>query len=318
MPEKFGRELSMEPEAEYEKPYGLDVGIKNYYFRHAEKASGLVGGEGGISTSNISEKGKKESRELGSQLEKPARQGFKIRWSGLDRTLETGRAMTKGYLDEDIGKEFTARQSADLLPEYATQYDQFVDLYMLKWEENKKVIMDEMGIEGEEYASLDPTQQAEIAERAEEPITSEWLGNPDSELGKLHPPEIAASYLAVRVRRDIKLADKLKSGSEVDFFNMTHTTITEPLLMEIVELEGGQKPKEIKDIGGALGLNEGWELDVATDEDGEKTVKLFIYRVDRSGDNPQYNKTEYDIDLERLDELAVDGLRLTKKEPSSK
>lgn len=291
----------------YEKPYGLNVKVRNFYLRHAEKASGIVGQDGKISKSTLSKRGEEESKILGEQLPFPAKHGFKIKWSSFQRTLETGEAKTKGYLGEEERRKFITRKDVTLLDPYAPQ--ECRDLYLKKWQSNKLAIMKDMGIE-EEYDKLSTDQQAEIAERAEEPVTEEWLDNKDSELAKLYSPEEAAARLAVLVRRDIKMPKRLKSGSEVDLFRVTHKTITEPLLMKILILPNGGKPKKLKDIGGSLGLNEGWEINSFTNDEGKKEVKLFLYRVDRSGESPKYEKQEYKIDLEELNRLADLGVGL--------
>lgn len=58
-----------EQKKQYEKPCGLDVKLRSFYFRHAEKASGDVGSDGKISQSLISASGKEASLHLGEQIE---------------------------------------------------------------------------------------------------------------------------------------------------------------------------------------------------------------------------------------------------------
>ncbi|GAG36011.1 unnamed protein product, partial [marine sediment metagenome] len=152
----------------YEEPYGLNVKVRSFYFRHAEKASGIVGDSAGISQSAISEKGEKESVQLGTQLPKPAKDGFKIGWSGVDRTLKTGDAMALGYLDDEERKEFKNRNKVELSD--VNMPKSFMELYINEWNKNKNKILKEKNINTEEYKKLSAEEQAEIAEKAEEPV----------------------------------------------------------------------------------------------------------------------------------------------------
>ncbi len=303
------------PFFEKEKQFGCNVSIRNFYFRHAEKASGLVGDENGMSISRLSEKGRHDSYKLGSQIGNPAKDGFKIKWSGLERTLETGEEKTEGYLGDNDRKKFITREVKELSGDLMDTKKEFGALYIEKWEMNKKAILEKRDLKIDSYTILDSTQQAEIAEEAEEPVIAEWIDDPKSDLHKFYPPEEAAAYIATIVNKGIEMVKKLKNNSAVDIFNMTHKTITEPLLMKIILLPNGQKPQKLAEIGGALGLNEGWELDVKTDNNGTQIVKLIMYRVNSSnGQNPKYDKTEYNIDLDELNRLAEIGKELRKND----
>lgn len=292
---------------------GRNVRVRSFYFRHAEKASGAVGSAGAISTSSISERGREESVILGEQLPEPARDGYKIARSKSPRALETADALAKGYSDE--GTDYKTRTKVELWPDDSDP--KFVGPYLEKWEALKREIMAEKGIAPEDFGKLPPREQALIAEAAEEPVISEWLNNPESEMAKAYPPEEAAARLAVLVNRDVKMPERLKPDSEIDLFRITHKTGTEPLLMRIIKLEDGSKPKTLDQIGGSLGLNDGWELDVATDDGGNKNAKLTLYRVDRSGEDPKFVTKEFTIDLEELSRLAEKGIAKKYGDPNS-
>lgn len=298
-------------EKKYEKPYGLDTQVRSFYFRHAEKASGDVGAVGQISNSLISDKGSKESVFLGEQLGEPSPDGFKIDWSKQPRTLETGEKMTEGYLKnlqkDGLVKKFNSRSKIELSDKHYTK--EFTDRYIADWEDNKKRLLNEKGLNVEDFKNLSTEDQALIAEEAEEPVISKWLNDEDSELAKLMSVKDAAANLAWRLKRDIRMPEKLKSGSRVDLFKMTHKTITEPLLMKILVLPNGEKPNKLEDIGGSLSLNEGWEVDSSIDENGEENIKFYLYRVDRSEKEPKYIKQEYNVDLGELDRLAELGMK---------
>lgn len=299
----------------YEKEKGLNVRVRSFYFRHAEKASAAIVNTGGtgMSRAAISEKGREESVELGKELPKPAEHGYKIAWSKNPRTIETTEAMAEGYLGGEERRKFKTRKRTALSEDYIPK--PLYGPYVAKWEANKKKMMEDMGIKPEDFKNLSSTKQAEIAEKSEEPVVEEWIDNPESELTKIYPPETAAAHSAVLVRRDVNTPERLKSGSAIDFFRGTHKTVTEPLLMRILVDEKGGKPEKLSDIGGALGLNDGWELNSFTDENGEKRVKIIMYRANKTGENHLflYNKNEYGVDLEELNRLAVLGVKLEKE-----
>ncbi len=300
-------------EKKYERPKGLDVRVRNFYFRHAEKASGEVGTvSDGISRSAISlglEGGRMNTLKLSSQLPEPADK-YHIGWSGNVRTLETMDALT---LDYD-GKEQISEPV--LFPELldSIRPKEWDKLYISIWEGNKSKIMQEKSIDPAKFSKLSPSQQAEIAEGAEEPVMNEWIDNPESELAKLYPVETAATHIAVLVKQDLDLTAKLDSGTKLDQFRGTHKTITEPLLMKIIILENGKKPQKLEDIGGCMDLNDGWELDVRTDDKGEITYKFIMYRaVHDTGGGVTYLTKEFSVDVNELNRLGEIGLKLKEQ-----
>ncbi len=282
---------------ELNKETGRDVMVRTFYFRHAEKADGNVGRDEKISQSSISEKGESESIELGDQLPWPLSKGFKITWSGEDRTLETAIAVTSHLQGS---KEFKTRKRRDLvrLPE------SFVKLYLQKWEAVKKDLLTKKGLTEGDYKKLSTGEQAEIAEQSEELIIREWINNNKSELAQLYPIEEAAAQMARMVTVDYKLPKKLKSGSKIDLFRFTHKTIFEPLLMKILVSKNGARPGKLEDIGGSLGLNEGFEVSSSINSEGKENITCFLYRVDRTEGSPKYIKQEWEIDLKELERLA--------------
>lgn len=352
---------------------GRNVTLHALYFRHAEKASGVVGTGSQVSASLLSPRGEMQSASLGNHLAELSPRGVdgtKMRSSGQPRTYDSVRAMGRtgqkaGILEDPLTQPIleklqqrkrsvllsrglikqttTDKESSEIfwnlpipqrfqiveetmrfLNAYAPRVKfelspealpkDFFALYVKKWDEVKNVRMNERGIDPASFSSLTSKQQAEIAEPAEEPVAAEWLENPDSEMARLFPPEIAASQMATLVRRDTQMAMRLKSGSSFDLFGNTHRTITEPLLMYIAKLPNGQRPKHLSDIGGLLGLNDGYELRTTTDQKGIPTTKLFLYRVvNRESDYPEYAQTEYEVDLNELNRLADVGVQLARE-----
>lgn len=305
------KEFSIEDKQQYELPKGRDVMVRNFYFRHAEKAIAIIGDvkTGEISKSVISPNGKKESLMLGNQMPELTNQ-IEVGWSGIERSLETIEAKIEGGQKDSkniFAKEYP--ELAGLAPE------EWAKLYIVKWEENKRKILEEIGISEKKYPILPPGEQAEISEKAEEPVISEWLDNPNSDLAKLNPPENVAAYIAVLIREDIEKPEKLESGSKLDQLRGTHKTVMEPLLMRALKLENGQKPNQLEDIGGSLGLNDGFEIDLHIDREGKKNLKFIMYRAVRSepGEGIVFIKKEFDIDLDELNRLADLGIELRNK-----
>lgn len=292
--------------------YGKNVEVRSIYLRHTQKASGAVGAGSQISQSVISEQGGTDSIALGSDIPNPAKDGYKIGWSNSERTLQTANKLIEGYLRDDERKRFNPGIKEQLFDNWKSK--EFNQLYIGKWEENKKKIMLDRGYDPENYSKLSIDEQTEIAETAEEPVIEEWIDNKNSKLAELCSTEEAAAQLAVLVSRDIKMPTKLKSGSQVDLFRLTHKTITESLLMRIITLPDGRKPQKLKEIGGSLGLNEGYEIDTKIDETGKKTSKLTMYRVNKSGEHLDYVKTEYGLDMDELKRLAEIGKGLQSKD----
>lgn len=109
-------------------------------------------------------------------------------------------------------------------------------------------------------------------------------------------PQEAAAGMARVLDTYIRMADKLKSGSEVDLINGTHDWNIAAFLKEVIirdvdghEVRGFDK---IEDIGGPIDFNEGFEARIGTDDSKQKSVTLF------------FRGQEYNIDQARFVELV--------------
>lgn len=265
---------------------------------------------GEISKSAISPRGRSESLQLGIQAPEFSEQ-TDIGWSGNIRTLETIKGLIEG--GQVDGVDFKAQERIELSEKLMPK--DWIRLYVAKWDANKAKILAEMGISKKRYPLLSTSEQAEIAETAEEPVIAEWLDNQNSELAKLYPSETAAAHMAVLVKEDIEKPANLESGSKLDQLRGTHKTITEPLLMKILRLENGQKPQKLEDIGDCLSLNDGFEIDSSIDEKGEKSLKFTMYRAVKTepGEGITFIKKEFGVDLDELNRLADLGVKLEKE-----
>lgn len=301
--------------------FGRGVSARNIYTRHAQKASGAIGSGSQISSALISERGLVQSEALGEDLrEKGGKQGkgLKMGTSNQKRTGETGRAVEKGFGSDP--EAYKPRVAFEL--GFSHVPEDFNKLFIEKWDANKRDLMIERGLILADadaaavkaaFNALSPSGQADIAETAESPVMEEWLNESEGELAKMYSLEDAAAHLAPLVQRDRKSVSRFFSGSEVNRLRVTHKTVMEPLLMKILVLPNGEKPKTLSDIGGQMGLNDGWELRNGIDAEGKEVVRVFMNRVeDRSEDEPEYVQTEYGIDLEELERLAKLGVEIRK------
>ena len=77
-------------EKEYEKPKGLDIRIRSFYLRHAEKA------EAGIDDDiAISKNGEEQTATLGIGINNPSENGRKVYHSGILRSKDTGELFSE-------------------------------------------------------------------------------------------------------------------------------------------------------------------------------------------------------------------------------
>lgn len=299
---------------ECKERFGCDTRLRAVFVRHAQKRSGEVfADEGGLSLSPISERGEKESEIFGERIEKPAQKGYAGRISPSERTEATFNAIEKGYTKlGEAGNKFKTRIRVGL---FVGPSGEMEDIYSQKFSENKDKLLAKEGTKPEDFSKLSPDKQEEIAEAAEEPVVEEWIFNKKSKMHRLLPPEDSAARMAVMAGQYVRMPDKFYSGSELDIFNATHKTVTEPLLAEILVLPNGKKIKSLQEIGGSLGTLDSWELDIKNDEKGNKDVRLLLRRKMRTeGEKTEFEEKEYGVDLKRLEELAKRGIELNRKE----
>ena len=116
---------------------------------------------------------------------------------------------------------------------------------------------------------------------------------PDKETASPH--EIA-EMMAYILTKYFKIAEKLKSGSNIDLVNVTHQGLPEALLKEVLIQQEEEKIKigfeKLEEIGGPLKLAESMEFRIKTDEQGKKTVQLYL------------RGKIFDLDLSRVNELS--------------
>ena len=121
----------------------------------------------------------------------------------------------------------------------------------------------------------------------------------------LSPVETAA-MIARRVDLYMRMSKRMYSGSNVELINTSHDFNLSAFLSQVLirEVDGQSVTgfESVEEVGGPTAYLEGFEVLIKTDEKGERSLK-FLFR-DR----------EYDIDLERLDQLSKIALEMENKE----
>lgn len=284
----------VEPEKKSEVPaYGANVVVHNLWNRHAQKKSGEVVATGGgeLSTSTISEGGARASYELGLGMEGAA-DGVKTYASTTERTQETAEEIIRGYQESNPDSPVrNMRVKAEISQDYPPE---FLSLYDEKFVASRKALMEDMGLDPSTFKQLSPDQQEQIAEKAEEPVMSEWLTE-GSRLGELYPAEAASrKFAALFDRHNGRIAKKLYSNSDIDLIHVSHRGMMEPFLVSgvLIRESDGERVSSLEELGGAMAILEGWESTATTDEEGNANTTVEIRGV------------SYKVDLDRLKDLC--------------
>lgn len=291
-------------ESQEKEKYGTNITIRNFWIRHAQKMSGEVMDIAGtaISSSSISPSGEQKSIEYGRNI-KASERGAKGYVSTVKRTTETLEKILEGYRIANPNMPLRKIRIREVLSSH--EPERFLTLYNSKFSQEKNRILQELGKTPDEFSKLSPDEQEHIAETIGEPIISEWLDNPESDLAKLYSSRIAAACFAVLFcKRHGQLAQKLFSGSEIDLFHVTHKTITEPFLVSgvLIRKSDGQRITKLQEIGGSLNTLGNWESITTLDEHGKENTIVKL----RGG--------EYVLDAETLKDLYHEGMLAHKAE----
>jgi hypothetical protein len=269
---------------ENESLYGRNVKIRNFWQRHSQKQSGAVFNPEatGLSASSISEGGRQRAESLGSTIT-ASTHGSKGYKSNSPRTEETFEALMQGY--KSANPSAPVREQVRFKKELVAAEGEpaFLQLYNAKWNENKKNLLAQGILKGKypnvEFDQLTPDQQEEIAETAEEPVILEWVDNKDSELAKAYPPKLQAEKFAKLFNlKHERMAQKLRTDSEVDLFHNTHKTVTEPFLASgvLIRKSDSQRITKLAEIGGSLKILDNWESEVCLDSQGQSKITITI------------------------------------------
>ena len=259
-----------------ENKYGKNVKIHAIFLRHGEKETDMTAADTGLT-----ERGRRESLEIGRKLDE--KDLIKAYSSDTDRTKESAELIVFASPTE---KKMKHRIEKELSFYYDKNGVFFNNLMKAK----KEML-------GNGFKELQEEEKKEKMEKYENWATDYYLSfseqRPDE--STMSPVETAA-IMAKRVETYIKMADRLRSGSDIQMINDTHDLNLAAFLKEaLVRDVNGQKIrgfKSIEEIGGSLAFNEGFEIIVENDEEGKKNIK-FVFR-----------KRQYELDFQRLNELS--------------
>jgi len=255
---------------------GKNIKIRAVFVRHGEKATSVKTSETGLT-----ERGRQESAEFGRGLGK--RDAIKPYTTDTKRTRATSREIVGASPTE---KKMKQRIRDGLRIELDETGPFFKRLMQIK----KEII-------GEDFQDIPDKELARRTEEAERRQTNYYLGfgekRPDP---NTYSPVEAASRVAQTVNTYIKMPERLNNGSEVDLVNAAHDMPISVFLSEVMvrEVDGNRVIgfDNVDEIGGPIRYNEGFELDISTDQTGDKVVRMF------------FRNQAYDIDTNRLQELV--------------
>ena len=259
-----------------ENKYGKNVKIHAIFLRHGEKETDMTAADTGLT-----ERGRRESLEIGRKLDE--KDLIKAYSSDTDRTKESAELIVFASPTE---KKMKHRIEKELSFYYDKNGVFFNNLMKAK----KEML-------GNGFKELQEEEKKEKMEKYENWATDYYLSfseqRPDE--STMSPVETAA-IMAKRVETYIKIADRLRSNSDIQMINDTHDLNLAAFLKEaLVRDVNGQKIrgfKSIEEIGGSLAFNEGFDIIVENDEEGKKNIK-FVFRG-----------RQYELDFQRLNELS--------------
>ena len=268
-----------------ENKYGKNVKIHAIFLRHGEKETDMTAADTGLT-----ERGRRESLEIGRKLDE--KDLIKAYSSDTDRTKESAELIVFASPTE---KKMKHRIEKELSFYYDKNGVFFNNLIKAK----KEML-------GDGFKELQEEEKKEKMEKYENWATDYYLSfseqRPDE--STMSPVETAA-IMAKRVETYIKMADRLRSNSDIQMINDTHDLNLAAFLKEaLVRDVNGQKIrgfKSIEEIGGSLAFNEGFEIIVENDEEGKKNIK-FVFRG-----------RQYELDFQRLNELSKIAKDVEKK-----
>jgi len=265
---------------------GENVIIHSVFTRHGEKFHDINNVE-----TDLSPKGEELSREIGKN--RPAVDAIKGYSSDTQRTKATARAMVEESPTENKLKQ------------------RIRDGLSMRYNPNNEFTKEAKRIRGEilgkDYDDLPEEQQKARLDEYSTVITDNYLalGDKRPDPDTYSPVETAATVAEI-LDNNIKMANRLKSNSEVDLINATHDFNVAAFLKEVLVRKIDDKKivgfDSIKEIGGNIEFNGGFEVLIKTDSSGNKNLKIF------------FRNQEYDIDQGRLSQLVEIAKNLRKNE----
>ena len=271
------------PEIEQEK-FGRNIEIHAFFVRHGEKGLSTTSGETALTA-----EGEEQSAIFGkSHLRAPVVKAYS---SATQRTEKTAQLASEA---STAGKKL----NRVIKDELRFQYDPHGEFARENFAIKRKILGSE-----DEFKELSPEEQERKLSLSGIEQTDHYLSfgekRPDP---RTFSPVETASLVALRVAKYIRMAERLKPGSIVDFVNATHDYNIAAFLKEVlVRRVEGQRVigfDSIAEIGGPIDHTESFHFDIKTDAQGSQSVQLYF-----RGEN-------YEFSQERMNELVEIGKRL--------
>lgn len=266
--------------------FGRNVNINAIFLRHGEKVLSTDSSHTGLTP-----EGMEMSAEFGRHLTK--KDAVKPYASDTERTIDT---VILAVNESPTEKKLSLSIKDDLKAEYDEKGTFMASVLALK-----KLIL------GQDFVNLPPEEQErrlhDYYTQQQDLYLSYGNRRPDA---KTQSPLETAAKIAQRVDIYIRMADHLKSGSQVDLLNATHDWSIASFLKEILVREiDGQEARgfnSVNDIGGPIGYTEHFDINITIDGRGEKFVELI------------FRNQKYQLDQGRLQELVkmADKLKANK------
>lgn len=288
--------IDREPNLEMTR--GRNVEINFIFARHSEKVSGEIYEErSGISKSPLSDHGKEMAREFGKGLRS---EGFQPLGGYITESERTAETLKEIFQTAEPADQVLRRYLSFPLGFPKDIEEKFQEIFE---QEREKLMKD--NCPKAKFSELSPTEQEEIAWQASEPAL-EWLLSLDKGWPKPDKNSVPcqwASVVAYKLNRFINLSGKLKNNTKTNLSSIGHKTQTEPFLVYCLNgLKSEDLVGRLRELGGGLHVMESWRLKIKTDENGKKSVSIL------------FREKEYDVNLEKLRELAENGRVLLKEE----
>lgn len=295
---KEGRVL--QEDVENKKEYGHNVKATMEFGRHEAPGKITEGPKAGMSADYLTEVGQEKSAAKSKNITEPNVKDYS---SPKERAQETGDL---GLQNVDESVRVINQRIADH-GDNVTPGQKNDNEFIIRLKEELDTAKNFAAIMPEAKAWAAKEKEKDGSKDAYALIVQYYLDHPEraEELG-VQTPEQCAEDIAYRASQEFKMTKHMYDNSNVRLRNFTHGPKLEPFLKEIIIQKSGQKGfKKLEEIGGALGPGESFKF--KTVRNGNKFDVKLILRGE-----------EYEIDQNRLEELAVNYRKRKKQKESIK
>lgn len=234
-----------------ERRFGRNVKLRAIFKRHGEKEHKI----GGTGETSLTENGRAESMRYGQQLE--TTNAIKSYSSPTERTRDTGDLVVEGAPAERKLKSMVKE-------ELALNFDPDGEL-------SKEYIRLQHEILGSDFKAQGAAEQEKRQTELDTQYHDLYLsyGNEAPPGVELSPNQIA-DQIAKRIKTYLQMAERLYNNYEATLINATHDLCIAAFVKKIIGFES------VREIGGPIKFNEGFEVLINTDDQGEQEAKMIF------------------------------------------